>query len=188
MIDIHSFLVYMGNWKHWHERVPICAWWIWDGWSKPLALVLWCGGTCLMCVCISSKGNIFCSLSASLGMHMFDHGIKWLLPFTLNLSPFRDAVTGPILSLTTNHVCPSHSGFWVFISNDLDLGTAFDGACCFYQLSIYVGSQFICKSWFLQGLITGCPTLPSLLLMGAVSTSSSTIVCCKEPDQKGPAC
>ena len=35
-----------------------------------------------------------------------DCGIKWLLYFNFkSLNFIRDAVTGPILSLTTNHVC-----------------------------------------------------------------------------------
>ena len=40
---------------------------------------------------------------------MCDHGIKWLLSFNcISVISLRDAITGPILSLTTNHVCPSH--------------------------------------------------------------------------------
>ena len=57
-------------------------------------------------VCISSKVKIFCSLSVNLEVHMLDHGIKWLLSFNCKSVIFvRDVVTGPILSLTTNHVC-----------------------------------------------------------------------------------
>ena len=62
------------------------------------------------CVCISSKVKIFCSLSVNLEVHMFDHAIKGLLSFNGKSVIFlRDAVTGPILSLTTNNVCSSHS-------------------------------------------------------------------------------
>ena len=41
---------------------------------------------------------------------MFDHGIKGLLPFNCKSVIFlRDALSGPILSLTTNHVCSMHT-------------------------------------------------------------------------------
>ena len=60
------------------------------------------------CVCISSKVKTFYSLSVNPGVHMLDHGIKWLLSFNCkSLLSLRGAVTGPILSLTTNHVCSS---------------------------------------------------------------------------------
>ena len=62
------------------------------------------------CKCISSKVKIFCSMSVNLEVCMFDHGIKWLLSFNhKSIISLRDAVTGPILSLTTNHVCALHS-------------------------------------------------------------------------------
>ena len=93
------------------------------------------------CACVSSKLKIFCSLSVILDVHMLDCEIKWLLSFNCkSVISIRDAVTGEILSLTTN------PGFWVLLSNDPYLGTAFDCACCFCQLSIHVGSHFICRS------------------------------------------
>ena len=65
---------------------------------------------CAFCVCISSKVKILCSLSVNLEVHMFDHGIKWLPSFNCkSVISLSDSVTGPILSLTTNHVCSSHS-------------------------------------------------------------------------------
>ena len=64
----------------------------------------------VFCVCISSKMKIFYSLSVNLEVHMFDCGIKGLLTFNCKpVMSLRDAVAGPILSLTTNHVCSLHS-------------------------------------------------------------------------------
>ena len=61
------------------------------------------------CACFSSKVKIFCSLSVNLEVHMFNGGIKWLFSFNCkSVISLRDAVTGPILSLTTNHVCSLH--------------------------------------------------------------------------------
>ena len=60
------------------------------------------------CTCVSSKVKNFCSLSVNLEVHMVDHGNKWLLFFNYkSVISLRDAVAGPILSLTTNHVCSS---------------------------------------------------------------------------------
>ena len=65
---------------------------------------------CACCACISSKVKIFCSLSVNLEVHIFDCGRKWLLSFKCkSFISLRDVVTGPILSLTTNHMCSSHS-------------------------------------------------------------------------------
>ena len=52
---------------------------------------------------------------------------------------FRDVATGPNLSLTTDHMCLLCS-LDLVVSNDPDAGTAFDCVCCFYQLSVHVGS------------------------------------------------
>ena len=62
------------------------------------------------CACVSSKVKIFFSLNVTLGVHMLDHGIKWLLSFNCKyVISLRDAVTIPIISLTTNHVYSSCS-------------------------------------------------------------------------------
>ena len=62
------------------------------------------------CVCVSPKVKIFCSLNVNLEVHMFDHAIKGLLSFNgKSVISLRDAVTGPIPSLTTNNVCSSCS-------------------------------------------------------------------------------
>ena len=108
MMDDSEFLGIYSSWRHWHERVPICIWWIWVGWSYPLACKSFDVVAHASCVCISSKVKIFCFLSVTLGVHMLDCGIKWLLSFNYkSVISLRDAVTGPILSLTTNHVCSS---------------------------------------------------------------------------------
>ena len=61
-------------------------------------------------VCIYSKLKICCSLSVNPEVHMFDQQIKQLLSFNhKSVISLRNAVTGPILSLTTNHVYSSCS-------------------------------------------------------------------------------
>ena len=55
-----------------------------------------------------------------------------------SINLFRDAVTGPNLSLTTDHIYLLCSLILVSLANDLDAGTAFDCVCCFLQLSICV--------------------------------------------------
>ena len=148
------------------KRAQICAWWIWDGWSKPLAHVLWCGGMCLMCVHFL-KGEKLLSLSVNLGVHMFDCGIKWLLSlnFLKSVISLRDTVTKSLSPKSYNKPCMliAFPRFWVFMSNDPDLEPAVDGVCCLCWFSIHVGSHFIHRSWFLWGLITGSPALPSPL-------------------------
>ena len=61
---------------------------------------------CAFCMCDSSKVKIFCSSSVNLGVHVWITASSGYCLSNLNLSSFRDAVTGPVLSLTTNHVCP----------------------------------------------------------------------------------
>ena len=45
------------RWRHWHERVLICVWWIQVGWSKLLAHIIWCGGTCFLCMYFFKSKN-----------------------------------------------------------------------------------------------------------------------------------
>ena len=125
------------SWRHWCERVPICIWRILVGWSKPLACILWCGGTCLLCMHFF-KGEIFCSFHVTLGVHMLDCGIKWLLSTNCkSVISLRDTLPGPILSVTTNHVCSSCS---------LDFGH-------FYQIIWIRNCFWLC----LLLLLTLCP-------------------------------
>ena len=88
---------------------------------------------CAFCACISSKVKIFCSLSVDLGVHMFvlwdqlaivlQFGICYLLKGGCNWSNPK--------SYNEPCVLIALPRFWVFVSNDPDLGTAFNGACCF---------------------------------------------------------
>ena len=106
-------------------------------------MYLWCSSICLLCVCFFKGENLLFLECQSKSAHVWTAGSSGYCPSDLNLSTFRDAVTDPILSLMTNHVCSSHfPGSWAFVSNDWDLGAAFDGSCCFSWLSIHVGSQF----------------------------------------------
>ena len=51
---------------------------------------------CVFCAWISSKVKVYCSLSVNLKVHMFDHGIRWLLSFNCKaVISLRDAITGP---------------------------------------------------------------------------------------------
>ena len=107
---IHSFLVYMGIWKHWHERVPICAWWIWAGWSKPLVCVHWCGSMCFLCMHFFKGESLLFLDPQSGGAHVWITGSRGHCLFSFKSINFlRDAVAGPILSLTKNYVWSLHS-------------------------------------------------------------------------------
>ena len=78
-------------------------------WSKPLVHVLWYGSTCLLCV-VLQRWKSFVPWVSIWGCTCLDHVIRWLLSFNFkSINYLRIAVTGPILSLTTNHVCSSHS-------------------------------------------------------------------------------
>ena len=105
--EMHNSLVYMGIWKHQHEESSKLCLMDMRWWSKPLAHILWCTGMCLLfCVYNSSKVKILCSLSVNLECTCLYHRINWLLSFNFkSVISLRDAVTGSILSLTTNHVC-----------------------------------------------------------------------------------
>ena len=129
-----------------------------------LVHILSCGRTCLLCMHFF-RGEIFFPLSVNLGVHMFGlwDQVAIVLPFQI-CHFFKGCCNWPNPK-PYNKPCVliTFPGILVFVSNDPDLGTAFSGVCCFYWLSILVGSCFICRSWFLQGLITGCPALLSFL-------------------------
>ena len=144
MVDSEFLGIYSG-WRHWHERVQVGVWWIQTRQSKLLAHVLWCGGACLLCLHFFIRWKISCSLCVNLEVHIFDPGIKWLLFFHCKaVMSIRDAVT---VTKSYNKPCMLivYPGFWILLSNDMDLGTAFNCPCCFCWLSIHVGSHFICR-------------------------------------------
>ena len=159
-----EFLGIYSSLRHWHERVPICGWWIWVGWSKSLAHVLSCGGTCLLCMHFFKVENLLFLECHTRHTHVGSWKQVaiilelWICHFLKGCFIWSNPK-----SYNKPCVLIAFPGFWVLLSNDLDIGTAFDCACCFWWLSIHVGSHFICRSWFLRGLITGCPALLSLL-------------------------
>ena len=97
--------------------------------------------------CSSSKVRAFCSLSVNLGVHMFGLLDQVAIVFQFYICQLlKGFCNWPILSLTTNHGAHHVPWIWVFVCNDLDSGTAFDGTWCFCQLSVCVGSHFIHRS------------------------------------------
>ena len=85
-LEIQSFLVYMGNWKHWCEKVPICVWWIWVGWSKPLAHALWCGDMHLLCMHFFKGENLLFLECQSRSAHVVIMGSNGYCPSIVKLS------------------------------------------------------------------------------------------------------
>ena len=98
-LEIHSFSVYMGNWKHWHEKVAICIWWIWVGWSKPMALFLWCGSMCLLHV-HSFKGEnlLFLEYQSKCYLWLPKVTLIWSYPWMCTCIQYRPYAFNPIRS------------------------------------------------------------------------------------------
>ena len=160
--EIQSFLVYMGNWKHRHEKGSnLCL--MDSSW-----LIQAIGACPLMWWYLPSvhvflqRQKVFCSLSVNLEMHMFGSWDQVGIVPQLQICPFLKGCCNRSNPKSYNKwsVLIAFLGFGVFVSNDPDLGTALNSACCFCQLSIHVGSHFIHRSWFFWGLIIGCPALP----------------------------
>ena len=84
------------------------AWWIQSGGQKEVIHVLWSMSTWLLCMLLQrQKLVLFCNwlLSCTHVLVVLCEAAIVLQSKSINL--FRDAATGPILSLTTNHVCLS---------------------------------------------------------------------------------
>ena len=159
--EAHVSMVYVEVLENWHERGPNDTWWIWDvnyaDWCISFDMML-----CAFCAYIS------CSLIVSLGVHIFccvgsSDYCPWNV-FFKSVNFFKGCCNWPIpKSYNKPCVLITFPGFWVWSNDLVCLGTAFNDACCFCGLSICVGSHFIHRSWFLQGLLIGCLALLSHL-------------------------
>ena len=88
-------------------RGPNGAWWIQTvGW-KEMMYVLWCA----FCVCLfkSKKVLLFCNWLSSCAHVLVALCEAAIVLQRKSINLFKDAATGPVLSLTTNHMCLSHS-------------------------------------------------------------------------------
>ena len=103
---------------YWYPKVlawrnPNGAWWIQAGGQKEVMHVLWSVGACILHVLLQrQKVLLFCNWLSSCA-----HVLVVLCEVAIvlqkkSINLFRDIATGPILSLTTNHMFMTLSGFW----------------------------------------------------------------------------
>ena len=87
LVEWLRFSAYVGNWKHWCKKAPICIWWIQIGWSKPLVHVLWCGSMCLLSMHFFKGGKVLFLECQSRSTHVVIAGSSGYCPSIVNL-PF----------------------------------------------------------------------------------------------------
>ena len=150
MMLYRKFLqIYRNFWKHYCEVLQMVL-------DDPTAIkmhVLLMGSTCHLYIVIQKEWWLWCY-----------GGVNWLLSF-------KGFVNHPSLGYCMWWEPKSYNrGYmhfcvpWILeiFTNDPCAGTTNDCVCCLHQLSIHVGICFICRPWFLWGLMD-CEALPSYL-------------------------